>query len=65
MGDVVNLRMARKQKARLDKEKTAEQNRALHGRTKAERLVARTEAARQSALIDGHFRTDKKPDESP
>lgn len=57
--------MARKQKARLDKEKTAEQNRTLHGRTKTERLVARTEAARQSALVEGHFRIDKKPDETP
>jgi hypothetical protein len=57
--------MARKQKARLDKDKTAEQNRTLHGRTKTERLVARTEAARQSALVEGHFRIDKKPDETP
>ena len=40
--DLVNLRQFRKHKARLQKEKTAEQNRIAHGRTKAEReLTAR------------------------
>ncbi|TIP55651.1 MAG: DUF4169 family protein, partial [Mesorhizobium sp.] len=37
MADIVNLRQARKQKARADKERLAEQNRALHGRSKADR----------------------------
>ncbi|MBN9551818.1 MAG: DUF4169 family protein, partial [Alphaproteobacteria bacterium] len=37
MGEVVNLRQARKQKARTEKERQAGENRALHGRTKAER----------------------------
>ena len=32
-GDVVNLRQFRKQKARSDKEKAAEQNRITFGRT--------------------------------
>ncbi len=36
-GDVVNLRQFRKQKARSDKEKQAEQNRLTFGRTKAEK----------------------------
>lgn len=36
-GDVVNLRQFRKQKARSDKEKQAEQNRLAFGRTKAEK----------------------------
>ncbi|HEV7248543.1 MAG TPA: DUF4169 family protein [Shinella sp.] len=40
-GDVVNLRQFRKQKARSDKEKQAEQNRATFGRTKAEKTLTR------------------------
>lgn len=40
--DIVNLRHARKAKARTDKERQAEQNRLLHGRTKAEKSLTRT-----------------------
>ncbi|WP_416407108.1 DUF4169 family protein [Agrobacterium rosae] len=36
-GDIVNLRQFRKQKARDEKEKQAEQNRLTFGRTKAEK----------------------------
>ena len=39
MTKVVNLNKFRKQKAKLAKEKQADTNRRLHGRTKAERLV--------------------------
>jgi len=39
--DVVNLRQFRKTKARAEKEKAAEQNRILHGRTKAEKNLTR------------------------
>lgn len=48
-GDVVNLRQFRKQKARSEKEKQAEQNRLLFGRTKAEKdlTTARNEKAAQ------------------
>jgi hypothetical protein len=37
MGDVVNLNKYRKQKAKADRDKLADQNRRLHGRTKTER----------------------------
>ena len=37
MGDVVNLNKFRKRKAKLEKERQAETNRRLHGRTKTER----------------------------
>lgn len=40
-GDVVNLRQFRKQKARSEKEKQAEQNRIAFGRTKAEKTLTR------------------------
>lgn len=37
--NVVNLRLARKQKKRVDKEKVAEQNRISFGRTKDEKSL--------------------------
>ncbi len=45
MGDVVNLNKFRKRKAKLEREKRAELNRRLHGRTKQER--ARDELAKR------------------
>ncbi len=40
-GDIVNLRQVRKQKARSEKERQAEQNRITFGRTKAEKTLTR------------------------
>lgn len=37
VGDVVNLNKFRKQRQRVERQKQAETNRRLHGRTKAER----------------------------
>ena len=54
MAEVVNLRMARKQKARAGKEQTASENRALHGRTKAEKLRDRVEAEKAASFVEGH-----------
>jgi hypothetical protein len=54
MADIVNLRMARKHKARADKERVAEQNRALHGRSTVERERDRQGAERAEKFIDGH-----------
>ncbi|MDB5524176.1 MAG: hypothetical protein JWM58_1939 [Rhizobium sp.] len=39
--DIVNLRQFRKAKARSEKEKSADQNRLLFGRTKAEKTLTR------------------------
>jgi hypothetical protein len=58
MADVVNLRQARKAKARRDKEATAAANRALHGRTKAQRAAEAAERARAEQLLDGAKRDD-------
>ncbi|WP_394892837.1 DUF4169 family protein [Mesorhizobium sp. AaZ16] len=56
MAEIVSLRQARKQKARADKERIAEQNRALHGRSKAEK-ARDVEAARKSQdFVEGHRR---------
>jgi len=51
---MVNLRMVRKQKARAAKEQAASENRALHGRSKAEKLRDRTEAEKAETFVEGH-----------
>jgi hypothetical protein len=61
MADVINLRQIRKRKARLDKERDAAANRALHGRTKAEKQAGRAERLRAASTLDAHLR--ERPDE--
>jgi hypothetical protein len=46
--------MARKRKARAEKEQAAGENRALHGRSKAEKLKDRIEAERALSFVEGH-----------
>lgn len=53
MAEIVNLKRARKGKARSEKQTKAAANRAKHGRTKAERALDRNEAARVDTLLDG------------
>ena len=53
MGDVVNLRRARKAKVRKAAQATAAANRARFGRTKAERHADEAEAARLASVLDG------------
>ena len=52
MGEVINLRTARKARDRAAKANTAEVNRARFGRTEAEKQVELTEAARREKLLD-------------
>lgn len=61
MADIVNLRQARKQKARDEKVRVAEQNRALHGRSKAEKQRDRLIADKSDRFVAGHRR--EKPGE--
>lgn len=56
MGEIVNLRKARKAQARTAKEATATENRARFGRTGSEKARDREEAARARQLLDGHRR---------
>ena len=58
MADIINLRSARKQKARADKDAQAQQNRVLFGRTKAEKLKQAAEKAQAERHIDGHRKDD-------
>ncbi|MCR6672657.1 DUF4169 family protein [Devosia ginsengisoli] len=54
MAEIINLRNARKQKARADKAVQAAQNRVLFGRTKAEKLRQEAEKAQAERHIEGH-----------
>jgi len=61
MGDIVNLRRARKRQDRRRDVAMAAENRILHGMTKAERLLI--EAERQKADRDLDARKVVPPDE--
>lgn len=61
MGDVVNLNKFRKKKAKAERQKQAETNRRLHGRTKAERERDALEKRRHAAKLDG-ARLEDTPD---
>lgn len=52
--EIVNLRQARKQKKRTDREKQAEDNRRKFGRTKAEREAARRRREDLEKQVDSH-----------
>jgi hypothetical protein len=53
MGNVVNLNRFRKQKAKEQREKQAEVNRRLHGRTKAERAHDQLQKRQLTRGVDG------------
>ncbi len=53
MGEIVNLRIARKAAARRSKEAEAAANRLAHGRTRTERESSKAEATRTARLLDG------------
>lgn len=65
MADIVNLRQARKRKARADAARLADANRILHGRTKAERAATRAERDRHEAALDGARREGLHKGEDP
>ena len=58
MGEVINLRLARKAKKRSDKAREAEANRAKFGRSKAEKAAQHIEQARTERELDGKRRGD-------
>ena len=53
MAELINLRQARKAKAREEASRTAAANRAAHGRSKAERQLSAAEAERARLRLDG------------
>lgn len=64
MGDIVNLRTARKRKAREQDAKVAEQNRILHGRSRAQKLAESIASERAVAQLEGHRLDDNGKDET-
>ena len=58
--NVVNLRMARKRKARAKKEANAEQNRISFGRTKQEKNLTKALNDKQNKLVDDQKLTHKE-----
>jgi hypothetical protein len=56
--DIINLRRARKEKARAMREQEAAENRNRFGRTKADKERAALEAERAARQIEGHHRDD-------
>ncbi len=58
--EIVNLRQFRKQQARSEKEKQAEQNRISHGRTKSEKQLTKAlNEKAEKALDQGRIDKDK------
>jgi hypothetical protein len=58
MGDVVNLRRARKAKARAEADAAAQHRRSAFGRTKADRILGDAERALADRRLDTHRRGD-------
>lgn len=58
MADIVNLRLARKRKARAQRERLADEKRAKHGRTGTERRRREIEETTLKRHLDGHRRED-------
>jgi len=52
MGEIVNLRRVKKQRARDQAAREAESARARHGRTPGEKAVVESEAARARRAVD-------------
>ena len=53
MAEIVNLRRARKDKARRDREIEADANRRRFGRTKSEKAADKQDEARTRRMLDG------------
>jgi hypothetical protein len=62
MAEIINLRQARKQKARAEKEARADENRIAFGRTKAEKNLTKAEQDLAKSRLESHKR---EPDETP
>jgi hypothetical protein len=60
MAEIVNLRTARKRKARAEREAGAVEKRALHGRSKADKERDRAIEETNRNFVNGHFR--RRPD---
>ena len=60
MSEIVNLRRARKAKARAEAEETAAANRARHGTPKAMRDLTKARSEKAAHALDSHRLTQDK-----
>ncbi len=58
MAEIINLNRARKARQKAGAKATAEANRALHGRSRADRDAQKIERERADRHIEGHKRED-------
>jgi hypothetical protein len=63
MGDIVNLRRARKERARRENDALAQANRISFGRSKTEKELGDAQKRLEAAKLDAHKR--ERPDETP
>jgi hypothetical protein len=59
MAEIINLRRARKQKARADREARAAENRIAFGRTRAEKDLTKAERELAAHRLESHRRDDE------
>jgi hypothetical protein len=62
MSEIVNLRRARKDRARREKEAQARENRVAFGGVKAQRALIEAQTRLKAAKLDAHKR--ERPDET-
>jgi hypothetical protein len=60
--ELINLRRARKAKAKAEKEKTAQSNRVLHGTPKSLRNLAQARKDNADSVLSGHKLENKDED---
>ncbi|WP_375450935.1 DUF4169 family protein [uncultured Devosia sp.] len=58
MAEIVNLRTARKRKAKAEQSAQADRNRIAFGRTKAERNLTKARSEQVDKRLDDHKRDD-------
>jgi len=63
MAELINLRRARKARAKAEKEKTAEANRVLHGTPKQLRKLSEAQKDKAEQRLAGH-RLEKNEDDN-
>lgn len=61
MGEIVNLRQAKRRLARAKAVQDAQENRVRHGRTRAQTEAERLDAARREAVTSGAKLESDKP----
>lgn len=63
MAEIVNLKRVRKHKARGEKDKRAEANRARHGTLRALRDLKKAQDEKSARDIEGHKLTEEQNDQ--